>query len=229
MNLKEFAYALDHTLLRPEATLGEIKKLAIEAVEFGFGAVFVNSAFVETVFSLVGEKEGLRIGSVAGFPLGATHTLAKCREAELALAKGALEIDMVINVGWLKSGEMNKFEDDLKQVKKVVKEKEGANIKAILEVGFLTDEEIKLASKIVDDLGFDYIKTATGFGPRGTDLRDIEIIRASVKRAKIKASGGIRTFQQALSFLQAGASRIGTSSSVAIFQEAQRELPDGTF
>lgn len=229
MNLKEFAHFLDHTLLRPEATLHEIEKLAIEAVEFGFGAVFVNSAFVETVFSLVGGKESLRIGSVAGFPLGAVHTLAKCREAEVALANGALEIDMVINVGLLKSGDISKFEDDLRQVIKVVKEKEGASVKAILEVGFLTEEEIKLASRIADDLGFDYVKTATGFGPRGADLRDIEIIKASVKRAKIKASGGIRTFRQALSFLQAGASRIGTSSSVAIIQEAKKTLSDGTF
>lgn len=229
MNLKEFAYCLDHTLLKPEATVSEIEKLAMEAVEFGFGALFVNSAFVERVFSLVGSRENLRIGSVAGFPLGAVHTLAKCREAEVALNGGALEIDMVINVGWLKSGEIDKFKNDLEEVRKVVKKKEGASIKAILEVGLLSEEEIRLASRIADEIGFDYVKTATGFGPRGAELSDIQIIKSSVKRAKIKASGGIRTYQQALSFLKAGASRIGTSASVAIFREAQKELSDGSF
>lgn len=229
MNLKEFARCLDHTLLKPEATPQEIERLAREAVEYGFGAVFVNSSYVELVFSLVGEREDLRIGSVAGFPLGAVHTLAKCKEAELALERGAVEIDMVVHVGWLKSRELKKFKGDLRQVQEVVKEKGGANIKAILEVGLLTEEEIKLASKIADDLGFDYIKTATGFGPRGVLLSDLEVIKSVVKRAKIKASGGIRTYRQALSLLQAGASRIGTSSSRAIFLEAQKGLPDGPF
>jgi deoxyribose-phosphate aldolase len=224
MNLKEFAQLLDHTLLKPEATPQEVERIAQEAVEFGFGAVFVNSSFVNLLFSLVGKRDNLRIGTVAGFPLGAVHTSAKCREAEVALEEGAVEIDMVINVGWLKSRKLKEFEEDLKKVKEVVKEKEGANIKAILEVGLLTEEEIKLASRIADELGFDYIKTATGFGPRGARLKDLEIIKSAIKRAKIKASGGIKTYQQALSFIQAGASRIGTSSALSIFREAQKEL-----
>ncbi len=224
MNLKEFAQLLDHTLLKPEATPQEVEKIAQEAVNFGFGAVFVNSSFVNLVFSLVGKRDNLRIGTVAGFPLGAVHTSAKCREAEVALEEGAVEIDMVINVGWLKSRKLKEFEEDLKKVKEVVKEKEGSNIKAILEVGLLTDEEIRLASRIADELGFDYIKTATGFGPRGARLEDLEIIKSAIERAKIKASGGIKTYQQALSFIQAGASRIGTSSALSIFREAQKEL-----
>jgi len=211
------ALCIDHTLLKPEASEDSVKKLADEAHEYSFGAVFVNPCHVRLIRKLV-KNPIIRIGTVIGFPLGANDTEIKCEEAKRAIDNGANEIDMVINVGLLKS-KSPRFMVDLAEVRAVVKRNRRINIKAILETGLLNNEEIRSASKMADDLGFDYVKTSTGFGPRGASLSDIDIMKSSVEHCKIKASGGIKTYQQAMSFVEAGASRIGTSNGVQIIQQ----------
>ncbi len=224
MELREVASLIDHTILKPESTPADVERVCKEALEYGFGCVFVNSYYL-SLASRVLAGSLVRLGSVAGFPLGATHTLIKVREAEIALENGALEVDMVVQIGLLKAGDFKSFKRDLEEVAKVVHQVRGANLKAILEVGLLTEEEISLACRLAAEAGVDYVKSCTGFGPRGVTVEDIKLMRKSTPSSvKIKASGGIRSYEQAFSLLDAGADRIGTSSSVAIIEEARRKL-----
>jgi deoxyribose-phosphate aldolase len=187
----------------------------------------VNSQFVSFASEIL-KGTSIRLGSVAGFPLGASHTLAKLKEAEVALEKGAREIDMVVQVGLLKSRAVDLFIKDIKEIANLVHEVQGAHVKAILEVGLLSEEEIKLACKLAGEAGVDYVKSCTGFGPRGVTVEDIKLMRRyTPPSVKVKASGGIRTYEQVVSLLEAGAERIGSSSSVSIMREAGKKIATG--
>ncbi|RNL91709.1 deoxyribose-phosphate aldolase [Sinomicrobium pectinilyticum] len=207
---------IDHTLLKPEATLRDIEKLCMEAADYRFYAVCVHSCHVLRARDLLIDSAGVRVCSVAGFPLGAMSSKAKLYEAEQAVADGADEIDMVLNLGWLKSGDTGKVLQEINAIKKVI----GSRIlKVIIETCYLNDKEKVLASILVADAGADFVKTSTGFGSGGATFHDIELMRAAVKgRIQLKASGGIKNFEVAKKYIDLGVTRIGTSSGIAIVE-----------
>ncbi len=204
--------ALEHTLLRPEAGPAAVRRLCAEAVSLGLGAVCVHPDYVSLARSLVAGT-GVRVVTVAGFPLGANTSEVKAREAERAVRDGADEVDMVLNLGRLKEGELAAVRADVAAVVAAA----GVPVKVILETGYLTDEEIVAACRLAEEAGARFVKTATGFGPGGATLEAVRLMRASVSpQVGVKASGGIRTAEQVLAFLAAGADRIGTSAGAAI-------------
>ena len=209
----DLARAIDHTVLKPEATPADIEKLCREAMQHGFAAVCVNPVFVEQCAGLLkGSKVGL--ATVVGFPLGATTTSIKAREAWEAIRQGATEIDMVMAIGLFKGGNLVAVQRDIAEV---VTASEGKIVKVILETSLLTPEEIATASRLAADAGAGYVKTSTGFGSRGASVEDVKTMKAAVgERCLIKASGGIRTREAAIAMIEAGASRIGTSAGVSI-------------
>lgn len=210
MNLNSY---IDHTILKPTATEKDIIDLCEEAKEYKFYSVCVNSCFVPLAKQLV-ENSSVKICSVIGFPLGAMSTEAKVFEAKKAIDDGADEIDMVINIGLLKSKNYFRVLKDISDVKIAIGK---VPLKVILEISELSKNEIILASEICMDANADFIKTSTGFSKSGATLTAVKIIRKTVKnKAKIKASGGIRDYETALKFIEAGADRIGTSSGIAI-------------
>ena len=210
MNLNSY---IDHTILKPTATEKDIIDLCEEAKEYKFYSVCVNSCFVPLAKQLV-EKTSVKICSVVGFPLGAMSTEAKVFEAQKAVEDGADEIDMVINIGFLKSKNYFRVLKDISDVKNAIGK---IPLKVILEISELSKNEIILASEICLDAKADFIKTSTGFSKSGATLTAVKIIRKTVKnKAKIKASGGIRDYETAIKFIEAGADRIGTSSGIAI-------------
>lgn len=210
MKLNKF---IDHTLLKANATISEIETLCKEAVMYDFFSVCVNSAFVPYAKDFL-KGTDINVCSVVGFPLGAMSLKSKVFETEQALADGANEIDMVINVGLLKSGEVDKVREEIAQIKKAC----GNDVlKVILETCYLTDEEKKLACKLSVEAGADFVKTSTGFGTGGATLSDVQLMKEAVKgKAKIKASGGVRDFQTAKQYIDLGVERIGTSNGIAI-------------
>ncbi|RJX21321.1 MAG: deoxyribose-phosphate aldolase [Ammonifex sp.] len=217
---QELARMIDHTLLRPEAVSGDIVKLCEEAVENLFGAVCVNPAYVPPA---VRELEGtnVRVGTVIGFPLGATNTAGKVAEAGRAVSDGAAEFDVVINIGALKDRETAYLEREFGDVIGIIrKARPDAVVKVILETALLTDAEKVLGCRLAADCGADMVKTSTGFGPGGATEDDVRLLRSVVgDRLGVKAAGGIRDLETALQMIAAGASRIGTSSGVKIMQE----------
>lgn len=216
----DLAALIDHTLLRPEATDNEVERLCRDAIECGFVAVCVNGAWVPLASSLV-SGSGVAVAAVVGFPLGAASTAAKVCEAEDAAGAGASEIDVVINLGALKSGRLDKAEADIYAVVEAVRGR--AIVKVILECALLTDEEKVHASQLAESVGAAFVKTSTGFGPGGATLEDVALLRRSVgPDTGVKAAGGIRTRESALAMVAAGATRLGTSASVAV-----AALPDG--
>ena len=201
---------IDHTLLKATATISEIETLCKEAVEYDFYSVCVNSGYVATAKKFLAGTD-IKVCSVVGFPLGAMSAKAKYFETGEALADGADEIDMVLNVGWLKSGEVNQVLDEIIALKRCVGE--NRVLKVILETCYLTDEEKRLACRLALDAQADFVKTSTGFGTGGATLADVQLIREVVgDRAKIKASGGIRDKQTALQYISLGVDRIGASA-----------------
>ena len=207
---------IDHTLLKATATIAEIETLCKEAVEYDFYSVCVNSAYVATAKKFL-EGTTVKVCSVVGFPLGAMQSKAKLFETEQALADGADEIDMVINVGWLKSGEIDKVREEIAALKAAV----GSNrvLKVIIETCYLTDEEKRLACQLVLDAKADFVKTSTGFGTGGATLADVKLMKESVQgHAKIKASGGVRDYETAIQYINLGVQRIGTSNGIAILK-----------
>lgn len=210
---RDFAKFFDHTLLRPEATHEQIQTLCAEAREHGFYTVCVNSCWIPLAKTLLEGCDVLPI-TVVGFPLGAGLTRAKALETEEAIKEGAREIDMVLNVGWLKSGKLSQVESDIRQVVLA----SGPNpVKVILETSLLDADEIRTASKISETAGAAFVKTSTGFGSRGASLDDIRLMKESISSSmKIKASGGIRTLEMVEAMIQAGAHRVGSSSSVQV-------------
>ncbi|MCL6612597.1 MAG: deoxyribose-phosphate aldolase [Peptococcaceae bacterium] len=214
------AALIDHTLLRPDATAKDILRLCAEAVRCGFKAVCVNPGRVALAAGALAGS-GVAVCSVAGFPLGAGTTETKAAEAAGAVRDGAAEIDLVINIGLLKDGRNDLvFRDVRAVVDAVTALNPGGLVKAIIETCHLTDEEKKTACRLCEQAGARFIKTSTGMGPAGATVEDIELIRETVSPGTgIKASGGIRTLDQALRMVRAGATRIGTSSGVQIMRE----------
>jgi deoxyribose-phosphate aldolase len=209
----ELAALIDHTVLRPDATERDISVLCDEARQHGFHAVCINPRFVPlTAATLHGDP--VRVCTVVGFPLGATTTATKCHEAAEAVAAGAHEIDMVLAIGALKSGQTAVVRDEIAAVKTACN---GALLKVIIETCLLTDDEKVLACRLARDAGADFVKTSTGFAKSGATVADVALMRRTVGPALgVKASGGVSTLETALAMVAAGASRIGTSSGVRL-------------
>ena len=207
---------IDHTLLRPEATPDDVRDICDEAKRYDFFSVCVNTHYVPLVAREVSGTR-IKVCSISGFPLGAVDTAVKSFEAERAVAAGADEIDMVINIGALKAGEIGMARDDIAGV---VEASGGALVKVIIEAALLTDDEKVTACGIAREAGALFVKTSTGFGPPGANPRDVKIMREAVgPRFGVKASAGIRTAEFAVELVEAGANRIGTSAGVQIMQE----------
>ena len=214
MNKKELARMIDHTILKAEATEKEIEKLCKEALEYNFASVCVNPSMVEKAYSLLKESE-VKVCTVIGFPLGATTTEVKAFETEDVIKKGATEVDMVINVGKLKEGNLEYVKKDIEAVVNAAKGK--ALTKVIIETCLLTDEEKVTACKVSKEAGADFVKTSTGFSTGGATASDIKLMRETVgKDLGVKASGGVRSLEDAMAMIENGATRIGASASIAI-------------
>lgn len=210
---KNLAAYIDHTLLKPETTKLQVRKLCEEALEHHFYAVCVNSGLVSTCREILRSSKVL-IASVVGFPLGASDSATKAFETNRAINLGASEIDMVINIGALKAAEYSFVERDIFDV---VRAAEGKIVKVILETSLLTDDEKKKACELSVKAGAHFVKTSTGFGGGGASVEDILLMKSVVgQQAKIKASGGIRDLETAKKMIAAGAVRLGTSSGVAL-------------
>ena len=207
---------IDHTILKPEAKSADIEKLCAEARQYGFYSVCINPGWVPlAVRSLKGST--VKVCTVCGFPLGANSSEIKSNEASLAIEQGAAEVDMVVNIGVLKSGDYKAVYQDIAAV---VKASSGALVKVIIETCLLTDEEKTLACLIAKSAGAHYVKTSTGFSTGGAADADIGLMRLTVgPQMGVKASGGVRSLEEASQMIMAGASRIGTSSGVKIIQE----------
>ncbi|MCX7943847.1 MAG: deoxyribose-phosphate aldolase [Deltaproteobacteria bacterium] len=215
-NEKDIAAIIDHTILKPEATVEDVKRVAREAIKYRFATVCVNSSYIELASDVLQNSEVLPI-SVVGFPLGAMDYVSKSYEAVAAVRKGAMEIDTVINVGRLKS---NDFEYVLKDIFAVVEAVKPIPVKVIIETCLLTDEEKETASLLCVEAGAAFVKTSTGFSTGGAKEDDIKLIRKVVgEKCKIKASGGIKTLSDLKKMVEAGADRIGSSQSVKIVEE----------
>jgi len=215
----QLAKMIDHTLIKPTATRDDVIKLCKEAEEHGFGCVCVNSAYVPLAKQLL-KGTDVKIASTAGFPFGSSLPEVKAFEARKALERGASEIDMVLNIGTLKSGDYETVKRDIERVVDV-KRSHGNDlvIKVIIETGYLTREEKVMACKIAKEAGADFVKTSTGF-VGGATVEDVRLMREVVGRDMgVKAAGGIRTLKEALAMIEAGANRIGTSTGVAIIKE----------
>lgn len=214
------AATIDHTLLKPIATSEQVRELCAEARANKFASVCVNPVWVSLVARELAATN-VAVCTVIGFPLGANATETKVEEAKLAIKHGAQEVDMVINVGALKSGDLRAVEDDIRAVVKASVPK--AIVKVIIETCFLSDEEKRAACELAVKAGAQFVKTSTGFGTGGATAEDVRLMRKTVGDAcKVKASGGVRSYHDAILMLEAGADRLGTSSGVAIIAE----LPD---
>lgn len=211
----DLAGFIDHTLLKPEASAADIDRMCEEAVEYGFASVCVNPYWAKRV------ADNLKGGDVVtccvvGFPLGATPSAIKAMEARRAVRDGAREIDMVINVGALKSGDYDAVRSDIQGVTDACREA-GATCKVIIEAALLTDEEKVIASRLARAAKADFVKTSTGFGPGGATVYDVALMREAVGPTMgVKASGGIHTQDEAKQMIAAGATRIGASAGIAI-------------
>lgn len=210
---EEMASYIDHTLLKPEATAKDIIKLCREAVENRFYSVCVNPSYVKLVAKEL-RNSRVKICAVIGFPLGATTTATKAFEAAEAVKAGAEELDMVLHLGALKGGDSRYVRNDIAAV---VGAADGRVVKVIIETGLLTDEEKTIACRLAKEAGAHFVKTSTGFGPGGATVADIQLMREAVGLdLGIKASGGVRTPEAARQMIEAGATRIGTSSGIKI-------------
>lgn len=205
---------IDHTNLKPEAQLDDIKKLVDEAVANDFYSVCVNGTYVKDIKEY---NKDVKIAVVVGFPLGAMATKAKAFEAKCAIEDGASEIDMVIAIGRLKDKDYDYVLDDIKAVKEAIGDK---TLKVIIETCLLTDEEKIKACELSEKAGADFVKTSTGFSTGGASVADVALMKKTVgDKLKVKASGGIHTRDEALSLVEAGADRIGASKSIDICKE----------
>jgi deoxyribose-phosphate aldolase len=214
------ASMIDHTLLRPDATRQQIETLCREASDFGFATVCVNPTWVSTCAKLLGGR-GVGVCTVVGFPLGATTADVKGYETRRAMFDGASEIDMVINVGALKSGDLRDVERDIEAVTNPCREC-GVVSKVIIEAALLTDDEKVTACTLAKAAGADYVKTSTGFGPGGATPGDVALMRRVVgAEMGVKAAGGIRDLEALKAMVAAGATRVGASASVKIVQQAK--------
>jgi deoxyribose-phosphate aldolase len=214
------ASVIDHTLLRPDATRIEIETLCREAIQHGFATVCVNPTWVALAASLL-RTHPTGVCAVVGFPLGATTPDVKHFETRRVLADGAREVDMVINVGALKSGDLRWVERDIEAVAAVCRDA-GATSKVIIEAALLTDDEKVTACTLAKAAGADFVKTSTGFGPGGATVADVALMRRVVGEAMgVKAAGGVRDLDSLRALVAAGASRVGASAGVRIVRESQ--------
>src|SRR5213083_1428835 len=222
----DWASLIDHTLLKPEAAEADIKKLCDEAAQFGFASVCVNPSWVKTAAEFL-RGTGVPVCTVIGFPLGATLSDVKAYEARRAIFDGAREVDMVINVGALKSGDDCLVEHDIRSVAQVAHEYE-AICKVIIETALLTDDEKIRACRAAKTAGADFVKTSTGFSKGGATVSDVALMRRTVgSDLGVKASGGVKGLADARKMVEAGATRIGASVGVKIAQEAADHKTSG--
>jgi deoxyribose-phosphate aldolase len=210
----DMASFIDHTILKPDATEDQVRRVCTEAREYGFASVCVNPSYIPLVVESL-KGSGVKACSVIGFPLGATTTRAKTAEAMEVIKNGAAEVDMVINVGALKSGNLEYVKNDIESV--VTEAKGKALVKVIIETCLLTDDEKVSACIAAKRAGADFVKTSTGFSAGGATVDDIKLMKKTVGSCMgVKASGGIRDYETAVAMINAGASRIGASASVVI-------------
>ena len=211
--MKELNQYIDHTALKPTVVPEDILQLCKEAISYNFYAVCVNSCYVFLASNTL-KQTPIRVVTTVGFPLGTSSTKAKVSEAKKAIKDGADEIDMVINIGFLKAGLLKSVREEISAVKKAVGRR---TLKVIIETCYLSNSEKKIACEIAKKAGADFIKTSTGFGEGGASIQDIELIKSTIgNTTKIKASGGIKSKQEALAYIEAGADRIGTSNGVKL-------------
>lgn len=212
----DVAKYIDHTLLKPEATASDIDTLCAEAADNKFYSVCVNTSWVERCAKNL-RGAGVKVCAVVGFPLGAMSSRAKGFETRHAIEDGASEIDMVMNVGALKSRDLNLVENDIRMVRRACGQR--IILKVIIETALLTDEEIVLASEIVKKAEADFVKTSTGFSTHGATVQHIALMRRTVgPKMGVKAAGGVRTFDDAVAMINAGATRLGTSGGIKIIK-----------
>jgi len=217
----QFAKMIDHTLIRPDATRGQIVRLCEEAKRYNLRCVCVNPAYVSLAVRLLRETD-VKVSSTVGFPYGSTLSEVKAFEAKRCLENGAQEIDMVMNIGALKSKEYGIVKEDIEAVVNLKRSFGSVVVKVIIETGYLTDEEKVMACKLAKKARADFVKTSTGI-VGGATVEDVILMRKTVgKSIGVKAAGGIRTLKQVLAMIEAGANRIGTSTAVAIIEDYLR-------
>jgi len=211
---------IDHTILKAMATREDIKKLCDEAKEYGFYSVCVNGTNVEYAFSQVKDSD-VKVAAVVGFPLGAMAADVKVFEAKKAIEDGASEIDMVINIGALKDRDYDLVENEIRKIKEAI----GSNVlKVIIETCYLTDDEKVKACELSVNAKADFVKTSTGFGIGGATFEDVELMKKTVgDKAEVKASGGVKDLETAKKYIELGATRLGTSSGIAIVTGLESE------
>jgi deoxyribose-phosphate aldolase len=217
---RDLARYIDHTLLRPDATEAEVRRLVAEAAGHGFASVCVPPVYVPLATEIL-RGTAVAVGTVVGFPFGYVHPEIRRAESRQAVADGAGELDTVLNLSWLKSGEDGRVLDDLAGwVAAMRREREGLILKVILETALLTDEEKLRGARLVVESGADFVKTSTGFAKGGATVADVALLSKAVAgRIGVKASGGIRDAATARAMIAAGATRLGTSSGVRIVGE----------
>ena len=223
MNNAELAKMIDHTILKANATQSDIEKLCEEAKEYNFASVCVNPYWVPLASDLL-KNSTVKVCTVIGFPLGATSSESKASETEIAILQGADEVDMVINVGAMKNNQTDIVEKDIFSVVNSARQtgkaqNKNITVKVILETCYLTKDEIKNACLCAKNAGADFVKTSTGFGTGGATVEDVKLMKETVGSSmEVKASGGIRDYETAIKMIEAGATRLGTSSGIAIVE-----------
>jgi deoxyribose-phosphate aldolase len=224
MTRAELAQRIDHTLLRPTSTATDIERLCEEALHYRFASVCIQPCWLKIAVRHLQDSD-VAVGTVVGFPLGANMSAVKLYEAEQALAAGATELDMVIAIPALKSGDWRTVRHEIEQIAALCRSATPAAVlKVIIECCYLTQEEKIQATRVVAEGGADFVKTSTGFGEGGATVEDVSLLRAAAPpHLKVKAAGGIRTVSLAMQLLQVGADRIGTSSGVTLLQQLQEE------
>ena len=217
MELKEILSKCDHTLLRPDAVWDEVRQLCDDGSRYGVASVCISPCHVSAAASYLGGR--LPVCTVVGFPSGASSTAVKCFEAAEAIGDGADELDMVANIGWIKSGMYREVGQEIAEVKRICSKH---ILKVIIETCLLTEEEKIEMCRVVSDSGADYIKTSTGFSTGGATFDDVRLIKANIEpHLRIKAAGGIATLEDGETFLALGADRLGTSRIVKLAKELE--------
>ena len=219
MTNNEILAKVDHTLLKADATKADILRICNEAIENNTASICINPCWIEYAVGILQDR--IPVCTVIGFPLGAMTTAAKVFEAKDAIARGAKEVDMVINISRAKDGDFDYIEDEIRQIKQAVGDKV---LKVIIETCLLTDEEKIALCKAVTNAGADYIKTSTGFSTAGATFHDVELFAKYTEgKCRIKAAGGIRTREDMVKFISLGAERLGTSSAIKILNSEKTD------
>lgn len=221
LTAEQLAKKIDHTLVRPEAVEKDIEKICEEAKKYKFMSVVVSPCYIELAKGFL-TGSAVKVGTVVGFPFGGSTPEAKAFEAHDAVLRGVDDIDMVINVGALKSGNLELIQDEIEGVVSASLKKR-VIVKVIFETCYLDEEQKRAACLISERAGANFVKTSTGFGPEGATVEDVKLLRSCVSsRIGVKAAGGIRTYNTVLKMLKSGATRIGTSAGVKIMKEFEK-------